>query len=125
MKKVTTTLSYHISSGKYCNIKTENHHGFPADQRCRFCTNLGKGKFICVIHNKPLVIEDGCLIQKCASCLKNMKTKGMKVQNEMHVRSPKEIIQWTIKTYSKEYERLISEGYPAALAAQIAKEVVV
>lgn len=126
MKKIETTVTYKVSEGCLCNLRFEKHKGFPADQRCRFCTNLGKDGFVCVLHNMPLVVEEGCMIRKAQACMRNMAYKSQTVPNvdDTPKVNPKDVIKWALDEYNCVYNQLVSEGYPAALAMKVAKESV-
>jgi len=126
MKKIKTTVSYKVSDGMYCNLRSEKHKGFPAEQRCRFCTNLGKDGFVCVLHNMLLAVEEGCMIRKTQACMRNMTYKGQIVPDvdDTPKVNPKYIIKCALDEYNRVYNQLIKDGYPAALAMKIAKESV-
>lgn len=126
MKKIKTTVTYKVSDGFYCNLRQESHKGFPVNQRCRFCTQVSKNNFVCVLHNMPLVVEEGCLIRKDKACIRNMAYKSQSVPEPEEVPkvNPKDIIKWALDEYTKTYNRLVKDGYPEALAAKLAKEAV-
>lgn len=126
MKKIKTTVTYKVSDGFYCNLRQESHKGFPANQRCRFCTQVSKNNFVCVLHNMPLVVEEGCLIRKDKACIRNMAYKSQTVPDvdDAPKINPKDIIKWALDEYTKTYNRLVKDGYPEALAAKLAKEAV-
>ena len=126
MKKIETTVTYKVSDGCYCNLRQEKHKGFPANQRCRFCTNLGKDRFVCVLHNIPLVVEEGCLIRKAQACMRNMAYKSQTVSEpeEAPRVNPKDLIKWALDEYMKTYNQLVKDGYPEALASFAAKKAV-
>lgn len=126
MKKIKTSVTYRVSDGNYCNLRQESHKGFPANQRCRFCTNLGKGAFVCVLHNMPLVVEEGCLIRKDKACIQNMAYKSQSVPDvdDTPKVNPKDIIKWAITEYKRAYAKLVKDGYPEALAMKLAQESV-
>ena len=66
MKRLTTKVTYKVPIGPYCNH--DNKKSTPLT-RCRFCTDLGKYGFTCVLHNEQLA-SMGVLINKCDSCMK-------------------------------------------------------
>ena len=123
MRKLKTTVTYKVSDGGYCNLRFERHKGFPADQRCRFCTNLGKNGFVCVLHNMPLVVEEGCLIRKTQACMA-CKSQIVPDEEDAPKVNPKDMIKWALDEYNRVYNQLVNEGYPAALAMKVAKESV-
>ena len=126
MRKIETTVTYKVSDGCYCNLRQESHKGFPADQRCRFCTKLDKDSFVCVLHNMPLVVEEGCLIHKAQACVRNVAYKSRTVPDvdDTPKVNPKDIIKWAITEYKRAYAKLVKDGYPAALAMKLAQESV-
>jgi hypothetical protein len=67
MRKIKTTLEYLVPDGLYCNHKMAKSN---PSTRCRFCTEVSKGVFVCVIHNLPLLVESGYLILKTVECMK-------------------------------------------------------
>jgi len=115
MKRLTTKVTYKVPIGPYCNH--DNKKSTPLT-RCRFCTDLGKHGFTCVLHNVQLA-SVGVMIQKCEGCLKKQGT----VVDTPAV-PPKELIKYAVKEYSKLYRELLSQGYPEPLADKMAQEEV-
>ena len=70
MQRITTKLTYYVPKGLYCNLKMAKTT--PAT-RCRFCTEVTKSNFVCALHNEPLLLEAGYLIQKTKDCLAAVK----------------------------------------------------
>lgn len=126
MKKIKTTVTYKVSDGFYCNLRQKAWKNFPPEQRCRFCTQVTKNNFVCVLHNIPLVVEEGSLIKKAEQCLKNIAYRSQTVPEpaEKPIIKPKELIKWALNEYTKTYNQLIRDGYPEALAIKFAKEAV-
>lgn len=126
MKKIKTTVTYKVSDGFYCNLRQEAWKNFPPEKRCRFCTQVTKNNFVCVLHNMPLVVEEGCLIRKAQQCMQNIAYKSQTVPepDEPPKVSPKNLIKWALDEYLKTYNQLVRAGYPEALAAKLAKEAV-
>ena len=125
MKKIKTTVTYKVSDGFYCNLRQEKHKGFPANQRCRFCTQVSKNNFVCVLHNMPLVVEEGCLIRKDKACIRNMAYKSQTVpdvDDTIQV-DPKTVMKMTLQEYRKAYKQLIAQGYPDAMADKLAQQM--
>lgn len=123
MKKITTTVTHRVSDGQYCNLSPTRYKNFPIEQRCRFCTNVGKSTFVCVMHNLPLVVEEGCLIRKAPQCLRNMFQRGLTVtEPDVPQINPKELMKWTMDEFDKIYKNLLTAGYPDALAMKTARE---
>lgn len=127
MKKINTTVTYRVSDGNYCNLRQESHKGFPANQRCRFCTQVTKNNFVCVLHNMPLVVEEGCLIRKAQACMRNMAYKSQTVPDvdDTPTLPPKEVAKYALKEYRKLYLALIKQGYPEEMAHKAAQKGVI
>lgn len=72
---------------------------------------------MCVLHNMPLVVEEGCLIRKTQACMRNMAYKSQTVPDveDTPKVNPKDMIKWALDEYNRVYNQLVSEGYPAAL----------
>lgn len=116
MKRMTTTVSYKVPKGWYCNHTM--HKSTPLT-RCRFCTDLGKGVFTCVLYNEPLTVTEGALIHKAEGCYNK---QGI-VEDAPTVK-PKELIAYALKTYRKTYLALINQGIPEEMAHKAALEEV-
>lgn len=122
MRKLKTTVNYRVSDGLYCNLTTKRFKGNPAEQRCRFCTNLDERGYVCVLHNERLSLDDGYLIRKAPNCLYH---KGVEIEDTDKVTlQPQDIVNWAIDEYSRIYNQLINDGYPVKLAMDAAKEMV-
>lgn len=115
MKKLTTTVTYKAPNGLYCNHTMQKSTPLT---RCRFCTDLGKYGFTCVLHNEQ-VASIGVLIQKSAKCLSKQGTV-----EEPLVVSPKALVTYAVKEYRKLYLALIKQGLPDYLADKAAQEEV-
>lgn len=117
MKKLTTTVTYKVPKGLYCNhsMQKSTH-----STRCRFCTDLGKGRFTCVLHNMPLDLMEGILIYKTDACLAQQGTV-----EDTPTLPPKEVAKYALKEYRKLYLSLIKQGYPEEMAHKAAQEGVI
>lgn len=71
MKTLKTTITYKVPDHEYCNHTMQKS---TPHTRCRFCTDIGKNTFVCVLHNQPLAVVSGVLVQKCEEC-KNAKMR--------------------------------------------------
>lgn len=69
MISLTTVVKYKVPFGRYCN-----HAINKTALRCRFCVEHKKGIFICVLHNEPLLVEQGFVCYKASNCLKGADT---------------------------------------------------
>lgn len=68
MKQLKTTVCYNVPEGFYCNHSMRKSTPLT---RCRFCTEVSKANFVCVLHNEPLLLESGALIYKTKACLEH------------------------------------------------------
>lgn len=114
MKRLTTKVTYKVPIGPYCNH--DNKKSTPLT-RCRFCTDLGRGKFTCVLHNDQLALLGGALIQKSPAC---MSKQG--VVEDIPTVPPKDLMQYAITEYRRIYMDLLKQGVPDKLAHKIAQK---
>ena len=114
MKRLTTKVTYKVPIGPYCNH--DNKKSTPLT-RCRFCTDLGKGKFTCVLHNDQLLLLDGTLIQKSPACMAKQGVVG-----DTPYVSPKDLMQYAITEYRRIYKDLLKQGVPDKLAHKMAQK---
>lgn len=119
MRKATVKVTHRVPGGLYCN-----HHMRKSTHltRCRFCTDLKKDGFVCVLYNEPLAVESGVLIQKTSDCL---ALKGTVESDDLPSIPISEVKSAAIMKYKKIYEQLLAQGFPSALADEYAiKEVI-
>lgn len=115
MKKITTNVTYRVPDWCYCN---HSKLGRPLKDMCRFCTKHGSA-YVCTLHNMPLVVEEGKLIRKDDACIKATYGAKSVVEDEISV-DPAQLIKLTIKEYRKVYSKLTKDGYPDAMAHELA-----
>ncbi len=115
MKRLTTKVTYKVPIGPYCNHTMQKSTPLT---RCRFCTDLGKYGFTCVLHNEQLA-SMGVLINKCDSC---MKKQG--VVEDAPTVPPKDLMIYAVKKYRKLYQDLLRQGFPEPIADKMAQEEV-
>ncbi len=118
MKRLTTKVIYKVPIGPYCNH--DNKKSTPLT-RCRFCTDLGKYGFTCVLHNEQLAVLGGKLIYKCEACFSQ---QGIVSDTPTHAVDPKEIIKFAISEYRRIYKELVKQGIPEVLADKLAQKEV-
>ena len=70
MRKITVKVTCFIPEGMYCNHELAKSK---PTTRCRFCTEVAKAHFVCVLHNEPLLLEEGILIRKGRGCMTSVK----------------------------------------------------
>lgn len=116
MKCVKTEVTYKVPDWQFCN---HSKLGKPTKDVCRFCVKHGKAH-VCVMHNMPLDVTEGILINKCMACVK--ATAGFRsVVEDTEVRvDPKDVMRLAINKYRQAYSQLISQGYPADMADKLA-----
>lgn len=107
MRRQKTIVIHLVPRGPYCNIQKT--------ARCRFCTEVKKNVFVCVLYNEPL--EGSALIYKTDQCLNKVGT----VEDAPLV-PPRELMKHTITEYHKAYIKLIASGVPEKLADKAAQE---
>lgn len=113
MKRLTTKVTYKVPLGLYCNH--DNKKSTPLT-RCRFCTDLGKHGFTCVLHNEQLALT-GVMISKCPACLKKQG-----VVEDVPTVPPKDLMTYAVKEYRKLYQDLLRQGFPEPIADKMAQE---
>ena len=114
MKRLTTKVTYKVPIGPYCNHTMQKSTSLT---RCRFCTDLGKGKFTCVLHNDQLALLGGALIQKSPACAAKQGVVG-----DTPYVSPKDLMQYAITEYRRIYKDLLDQGVPDKLAHKMAQK---
>ena len=115
MIRMTTTVNYKVPSGLYCNHQIEKSTPLT---RCRFCTEVQKGSFTCVLHNDQLNVN-GILIQKSPACLS--KCNVVEDVPEVPI---EDLVKYILSEYRKIYNNLKSNGIPDKLADEIAQKEV-
>ena len=113
MKKLTATVTFKVPDGLYCNHSMQKS---TPNTRCRFCTDLGKGVFVCVLHNEPLAVMSGYLISKTKACIAKQGTV-----EDAPIVPPKELIKFAVTEYRKIYKSLLAQGIPESLADKMAQ----
>lgn len=117
MVRMTTTVKYKVPRGLYCNHQMKKSTPLT---RCRFCTEVRKGSFTCVLHNDQLNVLNGILIQKSPACLG--KCKVVEDVPEVPI---EDLAKYILSEYRKIYNGLRSNGIPDKLADEIAQREVI
>lgn len=120
MKQLKSTIRYLVPDHQFCNHTLDKS---TASTRCRFCTDLGKGVYVCVLHNYPLSVYQGTLIMKTDACLKASRFSLQQIDDPPIV-PVKEQIKQALVDYRKAYKQAISEGLTDVVADVYAKEAV-
>jgi len=116
MVRMTTTVKYKVPRGLYCNHKMEKSTPLT---RCRFCTEVYKGSFTCVLHNDQLNVLNGILIQKSPACLS--KCNVVEDVPEVPV---EDLAKYILSEYRRIYSDLRSKGISDKLANKLAQREV-
>ena len=116
MVRMTTTVKYKVPRGLYCNHQMKKSTPLT---RCRFCTEVHKGSFTCVLYNDQLNVLNGILIQKSPACLS--KCKVVEDTPEIPI---EDLAKHILSEYRKIYNDLRSNGIPDELADKIAQKEV-
>lgn len=115
MRSIKTTVTYKAPEWAYCNCSAKGK------DTCRFCTKNGKGH-MCVLYNVPLEEVNG-LIRKDVACAKCTCCDQAGCQDDTQV-SPKMVMKLTMQEYRKVYKKLVSQGYPDAMADKLAQQAI-
>lgn len=65
MHTIRVNVTVKVPNGFYCNFARQKS---TPTTRCRFCTEIQKGIFVCVLYNAPLLVEAAVLILKTQKC---------------------------------------------------------
>lgn len=118
MKRLQSAVRYLVPDHQFCNHFLDKS---TPSTRCRFCTDLGKGTYVCVLHNQPLSVHNGVLILKTDACIRASRFALQQIDDPPIV-PVKEQIKQAIAEYRKAYRQAISEGLSDAAADIYAKE---
>lgn len=121
MKRLASTIRYLVPKHQYCNHDLAKS---TPNTRCRFCTDLGKGLFVCVLHNEPLLVEQAKLILKTPRCLKASQFCKTEIEDMPRI-PPRELVRQAVLEYRKIYQQLMADGIPEPLADKYAREAVI
>lgn len=128
LKSVTTEITYKVPAWQYCNLVQRGSLTKPSKDLCRFCVKDGKG-YRCALYNTPLDMIESALPKKTRDCEKavagfrSVVTDVVEAPPEPIVQ-PQVLMKATIDEYEKTRKKLLAQGYPAAVAAQAAKEFI-
>lgn len=118
MKTLKTTVTYRVPCGLYCN---HNMQRSTVTTRCRFCTEISRGRFVCVLHNEPLT-TNGDLINKTRMCL--AKARTVEDVPATPTIPPQDLMKQVVAKYQQVYTDLRKQGYPESIAATGAKDII-
>lgn len=115
MKVLKATVVYKVPGGLYCNHTMQKS---TITTRCRFCTETSRGNYTCVLHNDVLS-TNGALINKAYACL----ARSRDIVDTPSI-PPQELIKHTVLEYQRIYSDLRKQGYPEAIAAVNARDMI-
>lgn len=120
LKQVTTNITYRVSDWHYCNL-TAN-----PKERCRFCVKDRNG-YRCALYNMPLSTEETVYVVKTSDCKRALAGFKSVVKDVAEQEAEPQIdirlvMKAAIDEYTKSRDRLLSQGYPAAIADKVARE---
>ena len=124
MKRLKSTVIYHVPSWNFCNSDILVNHDV-GKETCRFCIKTRNG-YECLLHNQQLTTFDE-LINKAPTCKRATAGDRATIIAEYEPQQqaavqPKELIKHTIETYNKTLNELLKQGYPRALAEKLATQ---
>ena len=129
LKKVTTEVTYKVPAWQYCNQVKTGTLNKPSSELCRFCVKEGR-TYRCALYNMPLDIAQSVYPKKTRDCeraVAGFRSTAVDVEehNEEPTIDPMLLVRATIEEYEKTRKKLLSQGYPASVAEQAAKEFLV
>lgn len=121
MRKIKLTLKCRVPSWGYCNYDGFTANNRPSKELCRFCTK-DKNGYKCLLHDERLATKD-IFVMKSAACVDATAGFAITADEEPtpHV-DPKSLIKEALNGYTQLVAKLIKQGYPRAVAEQVAKK---
>lgn len=116
------TVNYKVPSWHFCN-EDRLDGGDLTKHNCRFCIKSG-GSYRCLLYDMPLY-TDGKLIEKthlCKLACVGVPTEVSYAEAEPPI-PPKDLMKMTLDIYNKNLNDLLGQGYPRAMAEQVAKQL--
>ena len=122
MQKVKVTVNYKVPSWDFCNDDRLDG-GKLTKHKCRFCV-AEKGSYKCMLYDKSL-FADNSLVRKTHECklaCVGVPTEVVEPEAEPAV-PPKELMKMAIDAYTKNMKDLLNQGYPRAIAENVARQL--
>lgn len=124
MKRIRAEVIYNVPHWAFCNEDSGELYDVPK-KVCRFCVKT-KGTRICLLYDQTLVDDDGLVskAQRCKEATAGYRAviEADKLPSAGPTVEPRQLIKQTIELYSKNVNSLINQGYPRAIAEQVAKK---
>lgn len=126
MRKITTTLTYRVEAGPYCNLYKFGSATPDPKNVCRFCVKNNQGGYTCAMYNE-LLSSQGKVVEKLSKCSLAMCKGKDEVEDLASVAAtfvdPKKMIADIIKQYQITVDSLVGQGFPADIAADAARQM--
>ena len=120
MIKIKATVTYKVPEWCHCNLMVGLTKA--SKETCRFCVKTGRGAYSCALHNVPLTVEQGWVVNKCAACANVGRRNRVEVTDDDVKVNPKDIIATVLAEYDKAYKALVAQGFPEAIAVKLAQK---
>ena len=124
MKWVKTTVNYKVPHWNFCNVDRFDYDATASKQLCRFCQKTREG-YRCALYDQSLLADHG-RVSKALQCCETTAGFPSVIEREeiadVPTISPKDLMKHAIEAYTKTVEALINQGYPRAIAEQVAKK---
>lgn len=122
MRKVNMELTVYLPGWNLCNLdSTPNSKGL-----CPFCNKDRHGHF-CSMYMERLDKTD-TLVYKTSRCVKATAYRTGEATHEpiedVAVVPPQKLMKMALDEYDKQTKALMKQGYPVAIAQQVAREYV-
>lgn len=124
MKRIKSNITYEVPHWNFCNSDHIDIDGSMLKPTCRFYRQDKSGSY-CTLYQRSLVNNDG-LIEKTRECCKATAgfTSAVGIAPVPTV-PPETIIRQTIDLYQRTVQDLLNQGYPQAMAAQVARQYII
>lgn len=127
LKKVTTNITYRVPAWEYCNLNSHKV-GVPSGEKCRFCIKE-KGHHRCALYNMVLDTHNGGFVVKTRDCQRavagfNSIVEDVANKEDGPIVDPQLLMKTTLNEYIKTKKKLLSQGYPEAIADKVAQQYV-
>lgn len=123
MKIIQSTITYEVPHWNFCNSDHIDIDGSVSKPTCRFYKHTKDGSY-CTLYQKHLVHNDNLIEKVRACCEATAGYTSVVSMPQVPTIQPSVIIRQTIDQYQKTVQDLLNQGYPQAMAAQLAKQYI-
>lgn len=118
------TINYKVPGWNFCNEDTPTLSADISKNTCKFCQKTKAGH-ICLLYEDALSSKHG-FIDKTPQCIRATANLAGEVDEPAPtpVVPPKILMKKAIDLYGKTLNDLMSQGYPRAIADEVAKKYV-